>query len=239
MASGTMSVLFEEMRHKGWLATFQGWVQSEEGWSCSPGNLHAVELRKSLERTWWLILSGAEDLKRWSWSPWTESISGRDILHYQGVVSDGHGIYDPGTWGWWWGREIVLWSDSLPGKTGQKVLLLNSKIPFQVVCNICLLGKDIANRCFANQNSAFPLSGTEHRGSCGITHPPMRITLWVIMVCNWIFLFLWKNQEETELDRWLLGERERLTRYRGIINFFLKIMPLVKIDWTAKCKIRP
>lgn len=28
-----------------------------------------------------------------------EYISGRDILHYQGVVSDGHGIYDPGTWG--------------------------------------------------------------------------------------------------------------------------------------------
>lgn len=61
-------------------------------------------------------------------------------------------------------REIELWSDSIwQNKTEGSVSEL--QIPVQeVVWNICLLGTDVANSCFTNQNTAFPLSCTQHCG---------------------------------------------------------------------------
>lgn len=157
-----MSVSLEEMTHKGWLAS----SRLNEGQGCRPGDL---ESRRSLERTSWLSLSVAEDTNGWAPSPWTESVFGRDILHYGEVVSDGRGVYDPGTWGKLERERIVIrlstWKNKTEGRASKPQILDQ-----EVVWYICLLGTDVANSRFANQNTAFSLSCTQHWGSCWRAH---------------------------------------------------------------------
>lgn len=102
-------------------------------------------------------------------SPWTESVFGRDILHYGEVVSDGRGVYDPGTWGKLERERIVIrlstWKNKTEGRASKPQILEQ-----EVVWYICLLGTDVANSRFANQNTTFSLSCTQRWGSCWRAH---------------------------------------------------------------------